>query len=181
MFYKLEKKGALNDDKVRRYWLHLAVIQHTTAFNKCMELTQGDGSMCIYDYKNHIVPDKRIPSCIFLNMGSSIYYYSLYYWLYYIPKERFLLIRTEELSNHSKILHQLASFLDLPWPVNGITHPVTGTFDYENQGVSAYSNSSLYMSPETERILVEFFTPYNKQLATLLNDELYLWKEQTYS
>ena len=109
------------------------------------------------------------------------HYYSLYYWLHYIPKERFLLIRTEELSNHSKILHQLASFLDLPWPVNGITHSVTGTYDYENQGVSAYSNSSLYMSPETERILVEFFTPYNKQLATLLNDEHYLWKEQTYS
>ena len=72
----LKKKGALNDYKVRRYWLHLAVLQHTTAFNKCMELTQGDGSMCIYDYKNHIVPDKRIPSCIFLNMGISCLLYT---------------------------------------------------------------------------------------------------------
>ena len=180
-FISLKKKGALNDDKVRRYWLHLAVLQHTTAFNECMELTQGDGSMCIYDYKNHIVPDKRIPSCIFLPLGSSIYYYSLYYWLHYIPKERFLLIRTEELSNHSKILHQLVSFLDLPWPVNGIRNSLTSTYNYKNPGVSADSNSSLYMSHETETILVEFFTPYNKQLATLVNDEHYLWKKQTYS
>ena len=188
-FASLKRNGVLSnstnkydrDDKIKkRYWLHLAVLQHTTAFNKCMELTRGDGSICIYDYKNHIVPDKRIPSCIFLNMGSSIYYYSLYYWLHYIPKERFLLIRTEELSNQSKILHQLASFLDLPLPINAIKNTVTG-MSFKNQGVSAASNSSVYMSHETERNLVEFFAPYNQQLARLLNDENYLWKDQIYS
>ena len=31
--------------------------------------------------------------------------------------------------------------------------------------------------PESRAILDEFFEPYNRQLAELLNDERYLWKD----
>ena len=170
-FAGLQEKGTFTPN-ITTYLLHLTVLQHTAAFEKCMELTQGDGSMCIYDYYDHIVPDERIPSCIILPLGSSIYYYSLYYWLYYIPRERFLFIRTEELQNQSVLLHELVKFLDLPEHV--VPDRVRNM--HSNQGVSSASSSSIYMETETEKILRDFFIPYNNKLAALLNNRKYLWK-----
>ena len=170
---KLQEQGVVNRGQLSQL-AHLTVLQHTAAFRKCMEVTGFDGSICIYDYYSYLQPSKNIPKCIFMPLGHSIYYYTMFYWLHYIPRERFLLLLTEELDDQVSLIRSLANFLDISettFPRERFRKTI-----HRNQGISHKINMSYYMQPETEELLSEFFKPYNAKLAKLLNDNRFLWK-----
>jgi len=81
-------------------------------------------------------------------------------WLNYFPKDKMLIITTEELeAEPEKIFLKVTKFLGIPdW--------VPNNFSKKNIG----NNQKIL--PETRKKLVKFFKPYNERLYKLLGKNL---------
>ena len=102
----------------------------------------------------------------FVGLQLSMYYYHIVPWLNYIPRERFLFLRTEDLAN------SLSLSMSNVWHFLNIEDlPMTKTV-FAN--VNKKTKSPTFL-PQTKKLLDDFFQPYNQLLAHLLQDTRYLW------
>lgn len=78
-------------------------------------------------------------------------------WMNYFPKDKFLILRTEDLEeNPTHTMNEIFEFLDLP-PYEIKNPPKMNVGEYKA------------MNPSTRKMLVEYFKPYNEQLHKLFN------------
>ena len=98
----------------------------------------------------------------FSYFGRGKYSDQLKNWFKFFPKEQFHIIIFEEfIADPEKHLNEVFKFLGLP------EHKI---LSYENQNPSRLPN--LTMNPETASELKQLYSPYNKELSTLLGREL---------
>jgi hypothetical protein len=99
---------------------------------------------------------------IFSYLTSGIYVEQLKTWMKYIPKNQFLIIKSEDFDNsQAKIFKEIENYL-------GIIHsPIT----LVKTNVGNYESMNL----ETRKKLIEFFEPHNQRLYSLLNRD-FRWK-----
>ena len=94
-------------------------------------------------------------------------------WLQVIPRERMLIVKSEELrENTADVMRNIFKFLGLSSLTNDQLAKVA-TDRHVNEG----SINKLPMLPSTKKLLQEFFEPFNEKLAQLLNDDRFLWKD----
>ena len=94
-------------------------------------------------------------------------------WLQVIPRERMLIVKSEELrENTADVMRNIFKFLGLSSLTNDQLAKVA-TDRHVNEG----SINKLPMLPSTKKLLQEFFKPFNEKLARLLNDDRFLWKD----
>ena len=78
-------------------------------------------------------------------------------WMSYFSKDKFLILRTEDLEeNLTSTMGMIFKFLDLP-TYEIINPPKMNVGEYKT------------MNPSTRKTLVEYFKPHNEQLYKLLN------------
>ena len=138
-------------------------IQH---FNECMR-KYDNGMVCIkqqvaYDWHNLSVTRHHVPY--------GLYYFHIYRWLAVFPKDNFIFVRTEDLSdNPREVIGSIWKFLGLPVSF-------TRTFDAVSQKKALHQTYPPIL-PETKTIVDNFYREYNIKLSKLLNDNRYLWKD----
>jgi len=94
-------------------------------------------------------------------------------WLQVIPRERILIVKSEELrENTADVMRDLFKFLGLSCLTNDQLAKVA-TDRHVNEG----SINRPPMLPSTRKLLQEFFKPFNEKLAQLLSDDRFLWKD----
>ena len=94
----------------------------------------------------------------------SMYYYHIVPWLSFIPRERFLFLRTEDLATNSSLtMSDVWHFLNLD--------ELPATIEVFN------INKKGKFPPQTKKLLDDFFQPYNQLLAHLLQDTRFLWND----
>ena len=123
--------------------------------------------------------NSRSTSCFQLRIGIGMYYYHITRWLRVIPRERFLFLRSEDLSlDPYSTMERVWRFLDLP-PQTRQQMEASLARRHEwntNDWIKSEEYRERFaMLPETERILREFYRPHNEKLAELLSDPHYLW------
>ena len=114
----------------------------------------------------------------------SIYYLFLKEWLSVFPREQFLFLKfedyiAEEVDTINKVVF---SFLDLPQldedgksKMAKVERQHIVSFDNNSAGNKINHNYREPMLEKTRQLLRDFYRPYNKQLADLLNDKQFLW------
>ena len=117
--------------------------------------------------------------CRKVRLGIGMYYYHITRWLRVIPRERFLFLRSEDLSLDAySTMERVWRFLDLP-PQTRQQMEASLARRHEwntNDWIKSEKYRERFaMLPETERMLREFYRPHNEKLAELLSDPHYLW------
>lgn len=96
-------------------------------------------------------------------------------WLGVFPKDQVLFLRTEDYKAAPREhLAAVLKFLGMRDLTQDEWQRITGA-------KRANAQSSMYprMLPETRQLLEDFYAPYNKRLAALLQDDRYLWRDRT--
>jgi N-acetylgalactosamine 4-sulfate 6-O-sulfotransferase len=114
--------------------------------------------------------------CGRITLADSLYYVSLKEWFKFVPRDRILVLKTEDMANDTVSTAQtLFKFLGMS--EMDTTHLERGIRALEqSNSQSETHNSSLAMTERAKEKLEEFFKPYNEKLANLLHDDRFLWK-----
>lgn len=180
-FYFMAKHcSSLNTTLNRPEYLHQTSMDHLHAFRTCM-LEKGDEYYCALSYRAWA---QRQPCPVSVAVGISLYYIHLHKWFQHFPRDNFLILRTEDLEHNSTaIAMAIFEFLGLP-PINeqglAMLKKLEGQrsnaveFLHEEPRAVAESQPA-YIWHETVETLREFFEPYNRKLAHLLNNNKYLF------
>ena len=144
-------------------WFHQEVVKRVADFNQCV-LSNRSVFECASDKQ---IIDRKQKTCRHLGMRLviSIYYIHLLKWLQFFPKDQFLFLRLEDLSNNSQILmDKITDFLNIDRQTPSQLSLI------QNKG-----KIQLKMLPETRQVLFDFFRPFNQQLVKLTGDSQFLW------
>ena len=91
------------------------------------------------------------------NIISSLYYYQIKTWMEYLPRQQFLILKSEDFySNPETTMEQVFTFLGLP---------VEKIAQYPKINAGSYNS----ITPELRKTLSEYFQPYNELLEEYLN------------
>ena len=103
--------------------------------------------------------------------------YSLYIrdWLEVFPRGQFFFIKSEEYyAGRSSVLAELFHFLGLaPLSRELMDKIVSSSIKNPRRNIGAAKDE---MTLKTRQMLNDFFSPYSDDLAKLLNDNKFLWK-----
>jgi N-acetylgalactosamine 4-sulfate 6-O-sulfotransferase len=112
--------------------------------------------------------------CKRVRLGLSLYSVHVQRWLSVIPQHKLLLIRLEDIvTNRTETLNKVWSFLNVPSIVTVRKSKINRNSWIARSKYAAHFT----MLDKTKELLQNFFYPYNLKLATLANDERYLWNE----
>lgn len=139
-------------------YFHQVVQNHVSAFNQCRSLNRSDLECANF----HKSPSMGVGYRLFI----SLYYVHLLKWLQFFPKDQFLFLRTEDISQN--ICNEVITFLDLK------PHDETCKLLQEKQNEQKKYPAML---PQTRKLLSEFFQPFNKKLVELTGDSRFLWED----
>ena len=118
--------------------------------------------------------------CNSVRLHASLYYLHIIKWFSVIPRKQFLFIKSEDLfDDPEKTLKEVFEFLKLS-PVSDKTTLVNllKFADNSNENVhKEYYNHSMAVLDETKLLLGNFFKPFNRKLANLLQDDRFLWDD----
>jgi len=126
----------------------------TRTFEEVIEEDMNDISEWSVDLKDDYYFATKVENS---KLARAFYVEQLAVWFELFPKNQILIISSEELASNTKnIMNDIFQFLNLPeYEIPNI----------EKVNVSKYSK----MNPETRKILIDFFKPYNEQLYKFLN------------
>ncbi len=149
---------------------HERIVQKIKAFKLCMKDQTLPLAKCVLDITPNVF-GPELP-CGKSRLGMGLYYVHVHKWLSVIPRNRFLFLTLEELAADTNgAMAKVWVFLGLPHVTVHDTMP-------RNQQVKVdyHHNPQLAMRNDTRELLDEFFAPYNRMLADLVGDDMFLWK-----
>jgi len=150
---------------------HIGAEIEVQEFQKCLESLPLD--VCTH-YVIDSKPNVSVaqPGCGRVRLGISLYYVHIAKWLRTIPKEKFLFLRTDDLTKDPyAILSRIWKFLELPSQPSAELQDILYSHTHSNL------LSQTRMKPQTQQMLQNFFETYNKKLAELLQDDRFLWQD----
>ena len=96
-------------------------------------------------------------------------------WLLFYPLESFLFLRAEDVfADPVAAVSQITEFLGVAAVPREVAVDIFG--EPENASRKE-ARQVLPLEPRTRELLEQFYRPYNKELATLLNDDSFLWTQ----
>lgn len=115
--------------------------------------------------------------CGYIQFADSIYYITLKEWLKLIPLDKFLFLRTEDLaSDPVSTAQRVFKFLELEELESNHLQASIATLGKSNEQDYIHEGN-LTITPKARSILNEFLEPFNQELAKLLHDDQFLWKD----
>ena len=142
-------------------------------------------SACIAE-RTHLLADCVANITNHRQMGEAVLHRGMYYvhvlkWLQTVPRDRIVFTTLERLSNdvYSTIKEVYGIIQkDTVFPLDKETVKEISQTCKENTNIINYKeDSTLKMRLDTEYMLEQFFSPFNKMLSDLLGDEQFLWKK----
>ena len=159
------------------------VEQHVEAMHLCMDVLRSSERCSTLSVRRrflrsmstaekHLLKDKE---CGYIGFADCLYYISLKEWYRFIPHDRILYLRTEDLATDTvSVAQRMFRFLGMTEMSKEALERGIASLGHSNSQVETHS-SNLTMTPAAREKLREFFRPYNENLADLLQDERFLW------
>ncbi len=135
-----------HDSKKEELSFEQAIIQEKERTKDEFEKMLNDENYYSKDYFHHSYLER------------SIYVTKLKHWMNEFPKERFLILKSEEFFKEpNNIYNQVIKFLELPkWELH----------EYKKIGAGKYNQPKMEFSTRTQ--LIDYFRPYNEKLYKFL-------------
>lgn len=163
-----------------RGWPTEAQVNITGYFHEKVQLTISYFSNCltrnisIFECLIDTRRNKRL-GLVGKRIGIGVYYIHLLKWKQFYSEDSFLLLRTEDMKKDSgRFLSQITNFLG----VSDVPESTTRkwfSIKYNVQKTVSTITLQLKMLSRTKEVLRDFYSPYNKKLAFLTNDDGFLW------
>lgn len=120
----------------------------------------------------------NLHACPPLRLGLGLYYYHIVKWLNVFPNNQFLFLQTEELLMQPfSVLERLWNFLEVENVPKTQFYEVLKQKSNEMHWIKSKKYSKDFvMLPDTNKLLKEFYQPYNKKLVSLLGNSQFLWE-----
>ena len=151
---------------------HNAAIAEIRQFKACLEKSSVD--ICTHYATYGSALRDVTSSCGRVRLGISIYYVHISRWLKMIPEKSFHFVKTEDMAQQPYgVLRRVWQFLEVPPQKTEELDDIL--FEHQNSNFVSQVKS-IAMKRKTQAMLQEFFQPYNKKLAELLNNTAFLWK-----
>lgn len=148
-----------------------------SAWNRCVK-EESNVRLCMYGYRDFAHHPKLWSYGSYDQIRFGLYYLYLKEWLQLFPRHQVLILRFEDYTEDpiTTLQTQALPFLGMePFSIEVLQ--TLKKWEDENKVINIRSVDSLKaMLPETRELLDQFYSPFNTQLATLLEDEQYLWK-----
>ncbi len=152
---------------------HKAVEADTTDFTNCLRKTNNSAHECVREIRS--IKNGCGKRRIGRRLPIGLYYIHLQKWLQFYPKENFLFLRTEDMSQHpSTMMNHITDFLGVD-PVSKDQAQEWLHQKANAQTVYTTDSEKFRMKPETKQLLEEFYRPFNKKLAQLAGSKRFLW------
>ena len=113
-------------------------------------------------------PDQTECGVVWHRLTIGLYAVHIKKWLQFYPKKNFLFIRMEDISKYPfSTVSNITQFLNL-------TSISQGFVEDKPQNILTSAST---MEQRTKQLLEEFYEPFNEELAKMLNDDRFLWKD----
>ena len=153
---------------------HDKVTKKINILKNCVKISPID--KCMVD-----VSKALYGSCGSVRFDKAFYHIHIRKWLALFPREQFLFLATEDLKLHrEKVERKILDFVNVNFHSantpksfkrgNSFCSNVQTRYNYHN-------DRRLWMRDDTKKLLTAFFKPYNRELATLVEDDRFLWEE----
>ena len=158
---------------------HERTVTKITIFNDCLQRYPLE--RCALDITDDWFSSEM--SCGRAKISTGLYYIHVHKWLSIVPRENFMFLTTEELITDTKTAARgLWHFLGTPSSAKTVAAVKNGFTCAEKKNaqriVDYHHDPRLQMRNDTEKLLKEFYKPYNKMLADLLDDNKFLWEDE---
>ena len=164
---EMTREHSSKDHSQLPYLFHDGVVKALKQFESCIALYPLE--ICTV---NVLDSSTYKSSSIKVRLGVSLYYVHVAKWLKVIPRDQLLFLRTEDLALCPyAVLQRTWRFLGVPdqtpFDVASVLFKRLNTRQEKGSG----------MLEKTRTLLREFFEPFNEQLALVLNDARFLWRD----
>ena len=140
------------------------------AFTNCLKIANNSMHECIRQMRsitNACGRSRRFPI--------GLYHIHLHKWMQFYPKENFLILRTENMSQQPSIMmNRITDFLGVD-PVSKDQAQEWLRQKANAQTVYSTDLKKYKMKPETKQLLEEFYRPFNEKLVELTGSKCFLW------
>ena len=170
-YWNVRKNGTIPNDYLRsatEVFLQNAQTE-VDKYNKC--LMSNSQETCTHFALDGNKEDMK--NCGRVRLGVSLYHVHIRQWLNVVPRKQFLFLRTDDLENDPfETLRKVWTFLEVPHQSRGDVQDIL----YEHlHGSQHKTNPDDYN--EGFGFLTKFFQPHNDQLADILDDNRFRWRE----
>ena len=158
---------------------HEKVQKKIQIFENCTQFAPVD--KCMENVFRKL--EESLDYCGRIRLEIGFYFLHIRKWLAVVPREQFLFLRTEDFDvGTTNITKRISNFLGL-----SVETPGTKKYDFQRRNLEGdfcsnvqtrydyHRDPRLKMRSDTRKILSDLYRPYNRALATLLNDSRYLW------
>lgn len=148
---------------------HREISQTVNEFNDCMKTRSLFECANLYTFTNNT---RLKQSCgeIGFRLVVSIYYIHIVKFLHFFPQEQFLFLRTEDMPDEPvRVMNEITDFLGVE------PYSPFKARDLLERKVNRQKAAIEGMREDTRLLLQNFFTPFNRKLASLLKDDRFLW------
>ena len=106
-------------------------------------------------------------------LAIGLYHVHLSKWMQVFPRQRFLLLRTDDFEREPvRVMNRITEFLGLrPLPGEVSRH----LLQCRANALQAASQAAFAMGAQSYKVLRQFYQPYNERLAELSGDQSFLW------
>ena len=155
---------------------HERITTRLEQFTKCVKTFPT--AACLQIEETSMISAHLLP-CGRTRLEVSLYYIHIQKWLSVTSRAKFVFLTLEELSTDIDFVeNELLALLGSDYPRNLTLkeHISTCSGRTNSQPSNYHDNPQLHMREDTQKILTEFFRPYNRILADLLGDDKFLWE-----
>ena len=152
-------------------------------FHRTAELEIQEFEECLRNHRLQVCTHRALYGresvtdnvCGRVRLGISLYHVHIAQWLKVIPKDQFLFLRTEDLAADGyELLKRVWNFLSLPSQTREeLEHVLNAQTNYS----PIAHMKILELRSDTRAMLEKFYSDHNQELARMLNDEAFLWKD----
>jgi len=166
-FWTWKGRSHLGEGEINGSKFHEVVLKSISVYNECMEQSLNSSHNTDYFF---FYCDARFKYLGYYTIIKGIYSRHLLLWWKLVSVDNLLIVRSEDLAeNRNVIVKQVLSFLDL--------EVIELDLDHHVQANERRINQTFLPFDQSISKLQAFYDPFNKELATMLNNDKFLWQD----
>ncbi len=156
---------------------HNLAVSGVNEFNECLHTSSLYECTNVMTSKFKAIHWKDTCAFITHQMFVGLYYVHIAKWLQFYPRENFLFLRIDDMSDPYELMSKITNFLGLS---PATRQQAEKWFASKANTQKAFSTSSRKheMRKDTRELLEELYRPYNEMLAGLVGDQKFLFQDE---
>ena len=154
---------------------HNGITKDIDVFNKC--INSSSVFECVNSITAHREDGAKEGACTKIEYRLTVGLYALHIrkWLQFFPIHNFLFLKMEDITKDSyATMRSITDFLG----IEAVPRNIAAKLLHRRENRSPMHAPT--MLAKSLKLLMDFYHPYNRELAKLLNDDRFLWEDKVY-